>query len=183
MFDIPPFNEVREVDGDGEVGGLIGFHLTGHGHHPDVVDWFLNTEAADYLDYDDESPTEWEITETWVRTVPLGRTGAYQYVYSGPGRGARAITVIEHPWGLRYWCINHPDERAMTGIPASRVIDGEQVVADRLAALAADIDPRPDVQASYGYGDSGYIYMCRDCSVAFSERERVARIAAQAGVA
>jgi hypothetical protein len=179
MFDIPPFDEVYELDYDGEVGGILGFHLRGHGHSPDVIDRFLNVELPEFFDTEDPVPTEWEVTETWARKVPIPSTGGWRYAYCNGGRGAYPITLVE-PRGWWYWCVNHPDERATIGVSATRVVDGEQIVAEHLAALADAIDPRADVsQGPMG----GYVYLCRACSERFYERERQARAAAQRGAA
>lgn len=176
---VPQYEAVYEVDDDDVTGSLLGFHFLGHDHHPDAIERFLNTEALDYLyEPDEDQPTAWTVVETWVRKVPIRATGGCRFVYSGPGRGAQAVTFVELPWRRELWCINHPDEPWYVGIPAGEVTDGEQIVEDRLAAMATEVDPRRNVS-----DDGRYIYLCSPCWRSFSERQREARIAAQRGVA
>lgn len=178
MFDIPDFETVHELDFDDEVGSLMGWHLRGHGHDPDVIDRFLAIEGREALDWDEERPREWEVTEVWVRKVPIPSTGGYRYAYCNGGRGASPVTAVMEPSWWEYWCLNHPDERASIGVPSVRVVDGEAIVTRRLAELADEIDPRRDVDSRMGT-----IYLCPECAARFYEREREARAAAQRGVA
>lgn len=157
-----------ELDDNGYYGDLLAFNVRGHGHHPDVIDQFLDAMRTDgYADSGD-----WEIREDWLRKVPHPDGGS-RHTYGTPGRGARAVTVIEHSRGWGYWCINHPHEPASVGHSASQVIDGEALVTRRLAERETEIDPRHDVDRRQGMG--GYVYMCRECSNSFCERLRAAR--------
>lgn len=167
--DIPSYEISYEMDDDDITGTVLAFNLHGHGHHPDVIDLFLDAMRYDYEQ--DVDGGVWEVREDWLRKVPCG--GGSRHTYGKPGLGARAVTVIERPTQWGYWCINHPYEPASTGIPATQIIDGEGIVTQRLTELASEIDPRRDVDRRKGMVD--YIYMCRDCSSAFNERLNVAR--------
>ena len=157
-----------EMDDNGYCGDLLAFNVRGHGHHPDVIDQFLDAMRTEgYADSGD-----WEIREDWLRKVPHPDGGS-RHTYGTPGRGARAVTVIERSRGWGYWCINHPHEPASVGHSASQVIDGEALVTRRMAELETEIDPRHDVDRRQGMG--GYVYMCRECSTGFGERLRAAR--------
>ena len=157
-----------EVDDNGYFGELLAFNVRGHGHHPDVIDQFLDAMRTEgYADSGD-----WEIREDWLRKVPHPDGGS-RHTYGTPGRGARAVTVIERSRSWGRWCINHPYEPAVVGHSASQVIDGEALVTQRLADLESEIDPRWDVARHQGMG--GYVYMCRECSTSFGERLRAAR--------
>ena len=173
---MPAYEGIHEVDFDGEFGNLMGFHLRGHGHDPDDIDRYLD-ELAYENGYDEQFPVEWEVREDWVRKVPVRPAGGHRFVYTGkPARGAAAVTVIERPWGWEHWCVHHPLERAMTGIPVGRISDGEAFVARRLAELADEIDPRRDVDDRNG----GTVYYCRPCARDFDARWQAAITTARA---
>ena len=147
-------------------GEILALNLFGHGLELDDIERFLFERYAD----DEIDAGEWEIREDWLRKVPS--SDGLMHVYGKPGRGARAVTVLERPHGWNRWCVNHAHEPASTGRHVSEVVDGEQLVARRLAVIAAEIDPRPDVD------ERGYVYLCRECADSFSERLKVARAAA-----
>ena len=153
-----------EHDGENFTGEIMAYNLLGHGIDLDDIELFLLDRYSD----DEIEEGGWEVREDWLRKVPTPN-GDSMHVYGKPGRGARAVTVLERPSGWSYWCINHPMEPAMTGRPASQIIDGEALVARRLSELAEDVDPRPDVSRD------GYIYQCRECSNSFSERYAAAQ--------
>ena len=156
---------------EGFIGDILAYNLRGHGLNVDDVERFLYER---YLD-DEIDRDGWEIRESWLRKVPARDGDGMMHVYSNrPGPGARAVTVLEQPRGWPFWCINHPMEPATTGRPVSQVLDGEELVARRLAELAEDVDPRRDVA-------EGYVYMCRECSEDFSERQRRAFLEATGG--
>ena len=170
------YTEIYEMDDGGDMGSFMGFHVTGHGHHIDEIERFLDRVADEHLYTED--PTEWEATEAWVRAVPIPGTGSHRFVYaSRPGPGAKAVTLLQQPWGWERWCIHHPHERATAGWPADRFIDGDEIVSRRLAELAQQIDPHPDVDDLNG----GTVYYCPACSTAASERLREAELAARGG--
>ena len=151
---------------DGFTGEILAFNLFGHGLDLDNIERFL---AERYADAEIDAGG-WEIREDWFRKVPTA--DGMMHVYGKPGRGAKAVTVLERPHGWNRWCVNHAHEPASTGRHVSEVVDGEQLVARRLAVIAAEIDPRPDVD------ERGYVYLCRECADSFSERIKVARVAA-----
>ncbi|MBK7822839.1 MAG: hypothetical protein IPJ61_17700 [Tessaracoccus sp.] len=169
MHDLPDFTPGYEVDDYGDITGeLLAINIHGHGIDLDLIEQLLDYERDDLYDPDDAGA--WSVREDWLRVVPM-RDGM-RHVYGPPGRGARPVTVVEswHQWP--YWCLNHPYEPAKIGIPAGQIVDGEAIVAARLAELAEQDDPRPDVEDSRM---GGYIYMCRDCADDVHERLRTAR--------
>ena len=147
-------------------GEILAFNLFGHGLELDDIERFLLERYADA----EIDAGEWEIREDWLRKVPTA--DGMMHVYGKPGRGAKAVTVLEQPHGWNRWCVNHAHEPASVGRHASEVVGGEQLVASRLAVIATEIDPRPDVD------ERGYVYLCRECAASFSERLKVARAAA-----
>lgn len=147
-------------------GEILALNLFGHGLELDDIERFLFERYAD----DEINAGEWEIREDWLRKVPS--SDGLMHVYGKPGRGARAVTVLERPHGWNRWCVNHAHEPASVGRHVSEVADGERLVASRLAVIAAEIDPRPDVD------ERGYVYLCRECADLFSERLKFARAAA-----
>ena len=153
--------------GYGFTGDILAYNLHGHGLDLDDIEGFLR----DRYDDNEIEAGGWEVREDWMRKVPTP-SGDFAHHYGKPGRGARAVTVLEQPsqWGR--WCVNHAYEPASAGRHVSEVADGEQLVARRLAVIAAEIDPRPDVD------ERGYVYLCRECADSFSERLKVARAAA-----
>ena len=168
VYDYEPSYEYDE----GFTGDLLAYNIRGHGLNVDDIERFLYER---YLD-DEIDLGGWEIREAWLRKVPARDGGGMMHVYSSrSGPGARAVTVLERPHGWPFWCINHPMEPATTGRPVPQVLDGEALVARRMAELAEDVDPRPDVA-------EGYVYMCRECSSAFSERQRRAYLEAIGGM-
>lgn len=156
---------------EGFTGEIVAYNLLGHGIDLGDIELFLLDRYSD----DEIEEGGWEIREDWLRKVPAPDGDGMMHVYGKPGRGSRAVTVLERPSGWSYWCINHPMEPAMTGHPVSQIIDGEALVARRLSELAEAVDPRPDVSAN------GYIYQCRECSEDFSERLRQATLEAMRG--
>ena len=156
---------------EGFTGDILAYNLRGHSLDIDDIERFLHER---YLG-DEIDPSGWEIRESWLRKVPAPDSMMHVYSHK-PGRGARAVTVLERPHGWPFWCINHPMEPATSGRHVSQVLGGEELVARRLAELAEDVDPRPDVA-------EGYVYMCRECSEDFSERQRRAYLEATGGAA
>lgn len=167
-----PYEASYEYD-DGYTGTVLAFNLHGHGLDLDDIELFLESMRDDDLDLD--AAGCWEIREDWLRKVPSRDHNGMAHIYGPPGRGARAVTVVEHHSSWGYWCVNHPAEPAQTGHPAENIVDGEQIVTRRLAELANDIDPRPDVD---NRGTWAFIYMCRDCSADFTARQKAATRAA-----
>lgn len=159
-----------EYDECGFSGSVLAINLRGHGHTPDDIDIFL--DRMFWYEQEIEEEGEWEVRETYLRKVPHPEGGS-MHIYGGPGRGARAVTVLERPSGWDYWCLNHPYEPASSGIPASQVIDGEDSVLKRMEELTQQDDPRYDVDNRKGMGS--YIYLCRECSTDFHERLGEAR--------
>ena len=151
---------------EGFTGEILALNLFGHGLDIDDIERFM---AERYADGEIESGG-WEIREDWLRKVPT--SDGTMHVYGKPGRGAKAVTVLEQPRTWNRWCVNHAHEPASVGRHASEVVDGEQLVARRLAVIAAEIDPRPDVD------ERGYVYLCRECADSLSERLKAARSAA-----
>jgi len=174
------FDVVRELDGE-EVGGIMGFDLRGH-YGPDDVDLFLAYEAAEYFD-DEYAPVGgWDVATAWRHTTPIPITGGWRYSYRNrPGAGWTPVTQLLKAWETRHWCINHPLEAGDQGIPASMLVDGEQMVTENLPDPDA-IDPHPVVEAPTKYTTTGYVYMCRECSKAFNERYRAAQAEALAAL-
>ena len=156
--------EVSYEFDEGFMGGVLAYNLFGHGLDLDEIERFLIER------YDEDGIDEggWEIREDWLRKVPTA-VGLMMHVYGKPGRGAKAVTVLERPHGWNRWCVNHAYEPASVGRHASEVVGGDQLVARRLVETAAEIDPRPDVD------ERGYVYMCRECADSFNERLKVAR--------
>ena len=152
--------------GYGFTGDILAYNLHGHGLDLDDIEGFLR----DRYDENEIEAGGWEVREDWMRKVPTP-SGDLAHHYGKPGRGARAVTVLEQPsqWGR--WCVNHPMEPAKVGRHVSQTTDGAGIVARRLAELADEIDPRPDVD------DRGYVYLCRECSADFDARLTAARIA------
>lgn len=156
---------------EGFYGNILAFNLRGHDLDLDVIESFLHERFLD----DEIDWGGWEVRESWLRKVPAPDGDGMMHHYTHkPGPGARAVTVLERPSGWPYWCINHPMEPAASGRPAPQVLDGEELVARRLAELAEEVDPRRDVE-------EGYVYMCRECSDDFSERLRLTYLEARGG--
>lgn len=183
---LPSYTVSYDLDG----GEVFAIDLAGHGHDLDVVELFLHTEGTSvvYDESDDATPRCWEVSEVWRRSIPMHdeeHEGSSAYHYQGYAqRGATPVTHIEYADPPRRWCINHIDRPGGVGVPASSVIDGEATVARELARAAKEIDPRVTVEAPTDrrqrpYLNPGYIYLCRECSNAFFERERAARAAAE----
>lgn len=161
------FDEVYELE-EGELGSLIGYDL--HGRQGlDVIEAFLAQMEYEYAP--DAPYGGWEAEECWRTTDP--ETLAYHY-RDTPVEGGVLVTRLSHAhiWG--YWCLNHRDEPASSGVPVSQVVDGEQIVAEESAALAGQVDPRPTVTADR-LGMGAYIYLCRTCSTSFHDRLKQAR--------
>ena len=157
---------------EGFTGDILAYNLRGHSLDIDDIERFLHER---YLD-DEIDLGGWDVRESWLRKVPAPGGDGMMHIYATkPGRGARAVTVLERPRGWSFWCINHPMEPATSGRPVSQIIEGEALVARRLAEMSEDVDPRPDVA-------EGCVYMCRECSNAFSERQRRAYLEATGGV-
>lgn len=160
-----------EDDGDGYCGDILAININGHGHHFDDIELLLESMRDDELPYEEDGGC-WEVYESYLRKVPTPQGSAH--IYSGKGRGARAITVVERPQAWDYWCLNHPYEPARVGIPDEQIINGEALITQRLTELDQEIDPRRDVDRWEGRSP-GYIYMCRECSDDFHIRLAEAR--------
>lgn len=156
-----------EYDGEGFTGRILAYNLRGHGIDLDAIERFLLDRYGD----DEIDEGGWEVREDWLRKVPT--TDGMAHCYGKPGRGARAVTVLERPGGWGWWCINHPTEPANVGRHVSEIIDGAELVAKRLAEMAQEIDPRANVD------ERGYVYLCRACAESFSERREARRLAMQ----
>lgn len=154
--------EVSYEYDEGFTGEILAYNLRGHGLDLDEIERLLLGRYAD----DEIDEGGWEIREDWLRKVP-SPVGSL-HVYGKPGRGARAVTVLERPSQWGYWCTNDRTEPAQVGIPATKIVDGRALVAHRLAELADEIDPRPDVN------ERGYVYLCRACHDSFDERYKEA---------
>ena len=147
---------------EGFTGEIIAYNLRGHGIDLDEIERFLHDR------YDDDEIDEggWEIREDSLRKVPS--PDGSLHVYGKPGRGARAVTVLERPSQWAYWCTNDLTEPAQVGIPATQIIGGERLVARRLSELADEADPRRDVD------ERGHVYLCRECHRGFEARRKEA---------
>jgi hypothetical protein len=166
---LPSYTRSVEMDSD----SLAAVDIDGHGHSLDAIEILLETEIADWMDWCDE-PIHWDITESWRRTIPTRDEygfycGAHHH-QGHPGRGARAVTHLELVTPPRYWCLNHRDRLWSTGMPISRLIDGDLILADEVARAASEAEPRETVDAK-----SEYIYFCSECSSRISDRLHVAR--------
>lgn len=165
---LPAYTISYEADGDECGTDIVAVNIHGHGHGTDLIETLLAyLQHEGYLD-----GGSWDIREDHLRHVPGEHMT--RHVYSGPGRGARPVTVVERTrfWG--WWCYRHPYEPATSGAPATQIIDGEALVEARLALLNAAEEPRPDVHAPR-HGMPGYIYMCRDCAHDHYDRLNAAR--------
>lgn len=143
---------------EGFTGEIIAYNLLGHGIDLDEIERFLHDR------YDDDEIDEggWEVREDWLRKVPT--PDGSMHCYGKPGRGARAVTVLERPSQWVYWCTNDRTEPAQVGISATQVTDGEELVARRLSEIAEEADPRRDVD------ERGRVYLCRECHRSFEAR-------------
>ena len=85
---------------EGFTGEIVAYNLLGHGIDLDDIELFLLDRYSD----DEIEEGGWEIREDWLRKVPTPN-GDLMHVYGKPGRGARAVTVLERhpmpPWGAK----------------------------------------------------------------------------------
>lgn len=170
---IAKIEEIREMEGDEVGGSVIGFHLYGDVDHDDIELFMADEDLNEWF------PTGvdggWEITETYVRKVPLRDGGGYRFVYAtGPGPGASKVVRLEpnHSWG--FWCMNHIYEPASTSIPI------EQVSNPIWPMVLARITP-PERRRAHARGPqdgAAYAYLCRPCATSFHTRMAAARAAA-----
>ena len=177
MIALPHFDEVREDEGGGDYGDIMGFDLRGH-HDSDVVDLFLATVVEDEYEID-PGPGGWDVTHEWRHTIPNREGGGRYYYAASGGRGWTPVTRIAEPPHGRAWCINHPFEPYSMAVPATSVLDGEALIAKH-AIDPDDPDPRRVVESACGASQPGYINLCRACAKSFREREAAARKAALA---
>ncbi len=173
------YDTLYEYDADNEMtGDKLGFDLPGHGYDELAVDVFLaqlgddlwpyDWREDDLGDYDEETaPQCFEVQPLWRTTGP---DGEYEW-FTQPVDGSVPVTRL---WLARitlHWCINHPDEPGLVGIPAGSLLDADEVIAEAVAHLDP-VDPKPQVDVT---GNVAYVWMCRDCHRAFDQRLEAAR--------
>lgn len=162
--------EIRDLDGM----DLMGFLLYGDVDLLDVELFMADEEFTDaFLDRTPEYG--FEITECWVRKVPITsgeNEGCMRYVYAdAPGPGARKAVRIEEAsfWG--HWCMFHIYEPASTGYPLARVPD---VIWPMVHVRISDPNARWR-RAQGPHDGEATVYLCRACSNELSAREERAR--------
>ncbi len=152
---ITGIDPIHELESDGECGPLMGWLLYGDVDHDDIELFMADYDVEDV--FPEGHDGGFEVTEEYVRKVPIRHTGGYRYVYSGPGRGARKCVRVETANVARHWCWKHPYEPARTGFPSSQFIDPPwPIMPDRL------------------------LWMCSDCARDHSERYKQACVQAVA---
>lgn len=160
---ITDYEDVYELDSDGETGPHMGWVLYGD-VDPFELDLFLGE-----WEVEEQSPDggDWDAVECYVRKVPIRATGGWRYVYANnPGPGARKCLLIERNWFWGHWCMNHIYEPASSGFPV------DQVKNPIWPMVNVRISP-PEHRRPHARGPldgEAMVYLCRPCATKFTER-------------
>jgi hypothetical protein len=146
------YEKVREDDGSGDLGAVMGFNVSGHLDDRDIEVFLAGEVSSEW--FDEGTPRGFDVSHCWVRKVPRDFGHAFQYQdHAGPGAKAVTYFVVETTWEKRCW--QHPFDVAHCGVHKETLIGCDDIA---------------DAQ--------GYVYMCRPCSKSYDERLALARAAA-----
>lgn len=151
------FETVYEMDYDGSTGNPMGVLVDGHISDFEL-ECFMAREMED--EYYDAPYKGFDVQYIWWSTAPYvddeGEKidGSYIYVYSDVEReGWKPSTRIEENTTWDHWCVNHPDEAAVIGMPLSEFVEEDH----------------------HRSADGKSIHYCRPCLRAFEERRKAER--------
>lgn len=170
MNGLPAVEDIYEMDDDGYCGSWLGLHIRAH-----VDDETAVALAWSHMECDGREGSLTPPRRTYLRKVPSH--DGMRFHYSGRGRGATPVTLMEQPHGWSYWC-DVPGCRsqfvrgtAVTGIPRGYILNGadlgvqQQYRADEYAYLCRWHHKRYDADLSAARAEAMRAYYAeRDAS-------------------
>lgn len=156
VFHEPDFDTTYELQFDGDLGSIMSIDAHGFLDFADQ-ELFVAGVLEEELCYADVPYLE--VEQLWRTEHPADDfedASRWEYAYSKAETcGALAVTRFQVASYWSHLCVNHPDELATQGFPASNIVEDQQHLAE-----------------------NGYVYLCKPCAKRFSDRLHAAQAAA-----